>query len=157
MLGSVNAWNERRLFFIIHIFLDRIGSSSHADVSSCIYWWRLFIRNQFWLFGVHFYYNFITYSMYLIFLAMGSQGKLSLLLIIIAPCVLCAVICGLCRRKKHPQRCEFWSCALSHRPYSRQVTEQLPLSGSLHSHQLVYPKAGNAASSENHWFFGSSF
>ena len=42
---------------------------------------------------------------------------------------------------------------LDHRPYSRQVTEQLPLSGSLHSHQLVYPKAGNAASSENHWFF----
>ena len=30
-----------------------------------------------------------------------------------------------------------------HRPYSRQVTEQLPLSGSLHSHQLVYLKAGN--------------
>ena len=26
-----------------------------------------------------------------------------------------------------------------HRPYSRQVTEQLPLSGSLHSHQLVEP------------------
>ena len=40
-----------------------------------------------------------------------------------------------------------------HRPYSRQVTEQLPLSGSLHSHQQVYLKAGNAASSKNHWFF----
>ena len=49
---------------------------------------------------------------------------------------------------------DFSSCGISdvadHRPYSRQVTEQLPLSGSLHSHQLVYPKAGNASSSENH-------
>ena len=48
------------------------------------------------------------------------------------------------------------SC-LAHRPYSRQATEQLPLSGSVHSHQLVYPKASNAASSENHWFLESSF
>ena len=31
-------------------------------------------------------------------------------------------------------------CCRGHRPYSRQVTEQLPLLGSLHSHQLVYPK-----------------
>ena len=46
---------------------------------------------------------------------------------------------------------------LSHRPHSRQVTEQLPLSGSLHSHQLVYLKAGNAASSENHWFLEVHF
>ena len=28
-----------------------------------------------------------------------------------------------------------------HRPYSRQVTEQLPLSGSFHSHQITYLKA----------------
>ena len=35
-------------------------------------------------------------------------------------------------------------------PYSRQVTEQLSLSGSFHSHQLVYRKAGNPASFENH-------
>ena len=45
----------------------------------------------------------------------------------------------------------------NHRPYSRQVTEQLPLSGSFHSHHLMYLKASNAASSENHWFFRSSF
>ena len=44
-----------------------------------------------------------------------------------------------------------------HRPYSRQVIEQLPLSGSFHSHQLIYLKASNAASSENQWFFRSSF
>ena len=41
----------------------------------------------------------------------------------------------------------------NHRPYSRQVTEQLLLSGSVHSHQLVYLKASNIASSENHWLF----
>ena len=38
--------------------------------------------------------------------------------------------------------------SFTHRPYSRQVKEQLPLSGSFHSHQLVYLKASNAASSE---------
>ena len=55
---------------------------------------------------------------------------------------------GRSRYKKH---------GFDHRPYSRQVTEQLPLSGSLHSRQLVYLKAGNAASSENHDFLEVHF
>ena len=42
-----------------------------------------------------------------------------------------------------------YSCR-GHRLYSRQVREQLHLSGSFHSQQLVYLKAGNVASSENH-------
>ena len=44
----------------------------------------------------------------------------------------------------------------NHRPYSRQVTEQLPLLGSFHSHQLAYLKAGNAASFEK-WLTFQNF
>ena len=35
--------------------------------------------------------------------------------------------------------------------------QQLPGLSGIHSDQLVYPKASKAASSENHWFFSSSF
>ena len=40
-----------------------------------------------------------------------------------------------------------------HRPYSRQVTEQLPLLGSFHSYQPAYLKASNAATSEIYYLF----
>ena len=47
------------------------------------------------------------------------------------------------------------SCISNLRPYSRQVTKQLPLSGSFHSPTSILQQltASNAVSSENHWFF----
>ena len=56
-----------------------------------------------------------------------------------------------------PNICQHFGQTLTHRPHSRQVTEQLPPLGGFHSPQLVYLKVNNATSSENQWLFRSSF
>ena len=82
----------------------------------------------------------------------------------------CRKLCKVVTRNRRVWSCCYavsaklfsWSETFNHhkdtrnlRPHSCQVTEQLPLSDSFHSHQLVYFKASNVASSGNgalrHW------